>query len=123
MEPFTIEETLVTAELTNKSDEGFRLHGKEETGFDEPTHRIAFTANAGNTFAGCVTAHVIWRTVHIRHMFIASPYRRMRLGSLLIEKALNFGKAHGCTVAFVDTLSFQAIEFYLNLQEVYQHNL
>lgn len=111
----TIEQTPVTTELTNFVDEGFRTHGLEVTGFDEPIRRMAYIARDGQTFVGCVTANILWGTLHIRHMFIVPEYRRKGLGKQLVEKALEYGQTHGCSAAFVDTLSFQALGFYQKL--------
>jgi GNAT superfamily N-acetyltransferase len=115
MDAFTIEETPCTSELTGRVDEKFSKHGFEATGFDEPIIRTAFVAKDGETFAGCVTANILWKTLHIRFMFVEAPYRGKKLGTALIGKALEYGKANGCAVAFVDTLSFQARGFYQKL--------
>jgi GNAT superfamily N-acetyltransferase len=115
MSEFTIEEEPLTTELTNKVDRGFSEHGFEATGFEEQIFRKAFVARDGEAFVGCVTANILWRTLHIRFMFIEAPYRHKGLGTALIEKALEYGKSHGCSTAFVDTLSFQALGFYQKL--------
>lgn len=115
MGPLTIEETPCTTELTNRADLGLSQHGLEVTGFDEPIERTAFVAKDGETFVGCVTANIIWKTLHIRFMFVEPHYRGKKLGTALVEKALDYGRANGCAVAFVDTLSFQARGFYQKL--------
>jgi len=48
-------------------------------------------------------------------MYIENLYRRKGLGSILIQKAIDFGRLHDCHAAFVDTFSFQALEFYQKL--------
>ncbi len=120
MAQFSIQESPITNELTTLIDDGFRQHGKEATGYDSPIDRVAFVAKDKDTFVGAVTAHVLWGTLHIRHMFIETKYRRQGLGKLLMEKALEFGKARGCSVAFVDTMSFQALGFYQRLGFVHE---
>jgi GNAT superfamily N-acetyltransferase len=120
MPKFSIKEAPVTNELTSQIDAGFRQHGIEVTGHDSPVYRIAFIANDGDAFVGAVTAHVIWGTLHIRHLFIEAPYRGQGLGTTLMEKALGYGKAQGCSIAFVDTMSFQALGFYQKLGFVHE---
>ena len=115
MESFTIEESPCTTELTNRVDVGLAEHGLEALGVDEPILRTAFVAKDNEIFAGCVTANILWKTLHLRFMFVETRYRGKGLGSALVHKALEYGKAHGCPVAFVDTLSFQAIGFYQKL--------
>jgi GNAT superfamily N-acetyltransferase len=115
METFTIEETPCTTELTNKVDVGLAEHGREALGVDEPILRTAFVARDNETFAGCVTANILWKTLHLRFMFVEACYRGKGVGTALVLRALEYGRAHGCPVAFVDTLSFQAIGFYKKL--------
>jgi GNAT superfamily N-acetyltransferase len=115
MTRFSIKEAAVTNELLTKIDEGFRQHGMDQTGHNIPIIRTAFTANEKDFFAGAVTVHVLWGTLHIRHMFIEAPYRRQGLGSTLMFKAFDYGKSQGCTIAFVDTMSYQALGFYQKL--------
>jgi GNAT superfamily N-acetyltransferase len=120
MSQFSIQQSLVTNELTTRIDAGFRQHGIDAIGIDMPIDRVAFVASAGDTFAGAVTAHVLWGTLHIRHMFIEAQYRRQGLGKTLMERALDYGETHGCTVSFVDTMSFQALGFYQRLGFVHE---
>jgi GNAT superfamily N-acetyltransferase len=120
MPQFSVVESPITTELTTMIDEGFRLYGIDATGFDIPLERVAFIAYDGEIFAGAVTAHVLWGTLHIRNMFIDAAYRRQGLGTTLMTKTLDYGKEHGCTVAFVDTMSFQALGFYLKLGFIHE---
>ena len=115
MSTFAIEEEPCTTELANRVDEGFAQHGLEATGFEEPILRKAFVARDGKAFAGCVTASILCRTLHIRFMFVEAPYRHKGLGTALIEKTIEYGRANSCPIAFVDTLSFQALDFYKKL--------
>jgi GNAT superfamily N-acetyltransferase len=111
----TIEEEPVTTALTEIADEGFRQQGLEATGFDEPITRVAFTAYDNNRLVGFVTANILWKSLHIRYMFIISSHRKMGIGSMLMKRAMDYGRSQGCTKAFVDTLSFQASGFYQKL--------
>ena len=115
MGTFTVEEGPCTAEMTSHVEAGFAQQGLEATGFYEPILRTAFVAKDGEAFAGCVTANILWKSLHIRFMFIEAKYRGKKLGTTLMNKALEYGRANGCAVAFVDTLSFQALGFYQKL--------
>lgn len=115
MTQFEFKEEPVTPELRNYIDEGFRQYGIDATGFDSPHIRTAFIATDGDAFAGVVTMNVFWGTLHIRHLFIEARYRKQGLGSILIQKAFEYGRANGCSVAFVDTMSYQALGFYQKL--------
>ena len=120
MSQFSIVKSPISTELTAQIDAGFRQHGFDATGYDIPIDRIAFIANDGDVFAGAVTVHILWGTLHIRHMFIEASYRRQGLGRTLMEKAFEYGKSKGCSLAFVDTMSFQAFGFYKKLGFVHE---
>jgi GNAT superfamily N-acetyltransferase len=115
MDTISIEEEPITSELTQKIDTGFLQHGFEVTGFNEPIFRTAFSAKDGTTFAGCAVVCVLWGVLRIQSLFVEAPYRRGGLGTKLLNKGIEYGKALGCTVAFVETLSFQALVFYQKL--------
>jgi len=48
----------------------------------------------------------------IRYLWIAEPWRRLRLGSRLVREAERWAVAGGSHSAMVDTFSFQAPGFY-----------
>ena len=115
MNTLTITQEPYTPELASSIDEGFSQHAFEMTGFKESILRAAFIARDKGAFVGCVCANVLWGTVHIQFMFIEATYRRQGIGTRLMKKAIEFGEANGCSAAFVDTFSFQAIGFYQKL--------
>lgn len=115
MSEFEITSELVTESLVEYMYEGFRQHALETTGHDNDLTRYAFVANQGGKFAGAIVCHVIWKVLQIRQMFVEKPFRNQGLGSALMEKAIAEGKKRGCTVAFVETMSFQAMPFYLKM--------
>ena len=115
MEAFTITQEPYTPELAISTDKGFSQHAFEMTGFQEPIIRTAFIAKENGVFVGCVCPSILWGTLHIRFMFIEAPYRHRGVGTMLMKKALEFGEAHNCSTAFVDTFSFQALGFYQKL--------
>ena len=45
-------------------------------------------------------------------LYVAEHARGSGLGTALMEQAFSFGKSHNHAFAFVETMSFQALEFY-----------
>lgn len=115
MTEFTIREVPLTDELTRKIDDGFRQHTLETIGEDGDFKRLSLTAHAGLDFAGVITFCVVLGSLQIRQLFVEPQYRRRGLGKMLLTKALSYGEQQGCLVAFVETMSFQALPFYEKL--------
>lgn len=112
MNEFTITEVPLSDELMTKIDAGFRQHALETIGEDGDFKRISFIAYKDEKFAGAVTVSVLLGSLQIRQLFVERQYRRMGLGRTLMMKALEYGEKEKCNVAFVETLSFQALPFY-----------
>lgn len=65
----------------------------------------------GETVAG-VTAWSMGPDLHVDMLAVVEGHRREGLGSALLARAEEAGRAAGCTTASVDTFSFQAPDFY-----------
>ena len=65
----------------------------------------------GEVIAG-VTAWRLGPDLHIDLLGVDGRHRREGLGSALLARAEEAGRADGCTTASVDTFSFQAPDFY-----------
>ncbi len=64
--------------------------------------------------AGIVAA-AYWGKLHVRLLWVNPDHRGKGLGSQLMRWAEERGKELGCTSAMVDTMSFQAADFYIKL--------
>lgn len=60
----------------------------------------------GFAYYGCLYIDMLW---------IDDKLRNKGFGSKLMHKAEEFGKLQNCTFATVNTMSFEALSFYLNL--------
>lgn len=67
--------------------------------------------DSGRLVAGIVGA-VYWGKLHIRLLWVDPEFRSLGLGGRLMDWAEQHGRQLGCTAAVVDTMSFQAPEFY-----------
>ena len=56
-----------------------------------------------------------WGKLHVRLLWVHPGHQSGGLGSRLMDWAEERGKELGCTSAMVDTMSFQAADFYIKL--------
>ena len=66
---------------------------------------------SGRVVAG-VAGAVYWRKVHVRILWVHPDHRSKGLGSRLMSWAERRGRELGCAAVVVDTMSFQAPDFY-----------
>ena len=104
----------MTDEIQDKINDEFYKYQMETTGLLE-YKTIAFTARRDGKLIGIATVIIKWGQLHIKTVIIDSEYRKQGIGSKLIEKLLVYGKRNSCTIAYVETSSFQAPEFYKKL--------
>ena len=71
----------------------------------------AVYVDSGNVVAG-VDAAAYWRKIHVRLLWVHPDHQSKGLGSHLVRWAEERGRELGCASAVVDTMSFQAPEFY-----------
>ena len=113
---YKIEQTVLTPELKQLVYAEFSKHAIKSTGIDGLSQSpIAFEIKEGQNFMGCVVVQLFWGQLHVKYLVVEELYRGKGIGRQLMEHAFNFGKNQGCTFAFVETMSFQAPEFYERL--------
>jgi len=112
---FKIQQQSLSPELKKQLDAGFSHYSIATTGFDEKHESIAFVAMQDGIFAGAIVVEVFWGALHIKYLFVEEQFRGRGLATQLIEKGLVYGGDEGCSFAFVETMSFQALEFYQKL--------
>jgi ribosomal protein S18 acetylase RimI-like enzyme len=107
-----IKEQILTEELKKQIYDGFSRHAIEMTGYDEKLDSIAFVAMDKDSFAGAIVVELFWGALHIKYLYVADSYRNQKIGARLLQRAVDYGLEHNYTFAFVETMSFQALEFY-----------
>lgn len=76
-------------------------------------HQKAFVVrDEQGRLAGGVVFVVHWYWLHIEILFVHEAFRNQGLGSRLLLEAETYAKSLGCVGAYLDTLSFQAPDFY-----------
>ena len=71
----------------------------------------AVVVESGRVVAGIVAA-AYWGKLHVRLLWVHPDHQREGLGTRLMRWAEEQGRALGCVSIIVDTMSFQAPEFY-----------
>lgn len=107
-----VKEQLLTEELKKRIYAGFGKHAKAMTGHDEKFDPVAFVANDKGYFAGAIVVELFWGALHVKYIYVDDEYRGKGVGSKLMDCALKYGQSNRCPFAFVETMSFQALDFY-----------
>jgi Predicted acetyltransferase len=68
--------------------------------------------NAGQIFGGIV-GEFCWNWLEIQYLFVETEYRKSGYGKALMREAEKMARKKKCDFIKLDTLSFQALEFYL----------
>lgn len=100
-------------EVKKKMFDGFGKQAIEATGIngleEDP---ISFEIFNDQEFVGAIVIRAFWGQLHIKYLFVEKHYRGRGVAGELMNHALEYGQRRGCNFAFVETMSFQAPEFY-----------
>ncbi|RKN82245.1 GNAT family N-acetyltransferase [Paenibacillus ginsengarvi] len=79
-----------------------------------------FVKDAEGRTCGGLVGEICWNWLEVQYLFIEEPYRKSGYGAKLVREAERIARAGGCDFMKLDTLSFQAPEFYTKIGfEVY----
>lgn len=102
----------LTTELKDRIYSGFKEHAIQVMGQDGLGDPIAFIAMENNELIGAVVIQPFWGTLHIKYVWVKEAYRGKKIGTLLTQRVCEYGSKLNYPFAFVETMSFQALEFY-----------
>lgn len=111
-----IKQQPLTEALKKQIYAGFSRHAIAMTGHDEKFENVAFVAMDGQVMAGVIVVELFWGALHIKYIYVEDEYRSQKLGTRLMEQAFAYAKQYECPFAFVETMSFQALEFYQKMK-------
>jgi GNAT superfamily N-acetyltransferase len=82
--------------------------------FGPPNHvpLWLFARDTQGKVQGGLRGQTYWSWCAIDVLTVAEPYRRLGIGSRLLAKAEEIARARGCVGIQLDTVSFQAPDFY-----------
>jgi 8-oxo-dGTP pyrophosphatase MutT (NUDIX family)/GNAT superfamily N-acetyltransferase len=113
---FQIQQNTLRDELKKKIFKSFGEHALEETGMDGLSEDPqSFEIYVGQDFVGAIVVQLFWGQLHIKYLIVDKKYRGRGVATALMNHALEYGVERGCHFAFVETMSFQAPNFYLKL--------
>lgn len=111
-----IQQNKLTDEIKKKIFDGFARQAIQSVGINGLSEDpISFEIFDQATFVGAIVVQLFWEQLHIKYLFVEEKYRGQKIASQLMNHALEFGINRGCHFAFVETMSFQALEFYQKL--------
>lgn len=111
-ELYTIIEEKLNQELKKSIYDGFHEHAIASTGSDGEIETITLVARNRDKFIGAVHAKTFWGALHIKYLYVTPKARGNGIGRALMQKILVKGKQKKCRFAFVETMNFQALDFY-----------
>lgn len=102
--------------LKEKIDLDLINYSIETVGVSDMKPPIAFYVldEDKNLIAALVT-QFFWGALHVKNIFVAKAHRKHGIATKLMQKAFDYEEHKNCRFAFVETLSFQALEFYKKL--------
>lgn len=66
----------------------------------------------GRTYGGIV-GEICWNWLEVHYLFVEEEHRTFGYGKKLLAEAERIAKEKGCDFIKLDTLSFQALDFYI----------
>jgi ribosomal protein S18 acetylase RimI-like enzyme len=95
--------------------QGLQDYGKIKKGFagdhlDEPP--TSFEAWDQGVLAGALVVKKFWGQMHIRSLYVETAYRGQHIATTLMKRAMDLAVHWQCDFIFVETLNFQALNFY-----------
>ncbi|MGB4192150.1 MAG: GNAT family N-acetyltransferase [Rickettsiales bacterium] len=111
-----ITKTIITRELRDFIVDGFIEHDIQTLGYSgRDQEQTAFTIKVDNEIAGVTCLLPFWGGLWVKILFVQEKFRKQGIARKLMEQAFIFAKEQNCDFAFVETMSFQAPEFYQKL--------
>lgn len=107
--------TPLSPEVHKKIFQGLNAFGKEKTGIAGDGLDVlptSFEAWEGDCFVGAVVVKLFWGQMHVKYLYVDEAYRGKGIASRLMEGAISLAREERCDFIFVETLSFQALDFY-----------
>ena len=92
---------------------GFEEHSVMKTGVYEIEEPISFyIESTEGKVISTVVCQTFWGALRIKYVWTHKNYRAKGYASKLMKEALNFAKDRKHSFAFVETMNFQAPDFY-----------
>ena len=94
---------------------GLRAHNVARTGADDARPLVIILRDEAGTVVGGLTGTTFWGWLAIERLWIDEAARGRGYGARMVRMAEVEAVARGCRQVLLDTMSFQAPEFYRKL--------
>lgn len=102
-------------EDAKKIRQGLDKHAREECGFDEVEDFALFLHDLADEIVGGCYGIMYYGCLYIDHLWVDEKFRNQRLGTKLVQSAEDLAKQNGCLFSTIDTMDWQALDFYKKL--------
>ncbi len=92
---------------------GLRQHNAQFASWEGAGSLNVFLRDEQGTLAGGLLAYTWWGWIHVDTLWLTEAARGQEYGSRMLELAEQEAARRGCHHASLDTMSFQALPFYL----------
>lgn len=92
--------------------EGIMAYAKQNKGQPSLEFFAFFIRDENNKILGGCNGNTLYGSLYIDQLWITESLRNKGYGAELINAAEQFGKDKGCTFATVNTMDWEALEFY-----------
>jgi GNAT superfamily N-acetyltransferase len=92
---------------------GLREYNRQFTSFEGASPLNIFLRDEHGALAGGLLGYVCWGWLYVEILWLAEAVRGQDYGSRLLDLAEQEAARRGCRHANLDTMSFQALPFYI----------
>lgn len=102
-------------EHTRAVQEGLIAFNRRYMPTDDYRPLAVFARDSAGRIRGGLVGSLYWNVLAIDMLWLDDEIRHQGLGSALMKTAEDEARRYGCSMAHLDTMSFQALEFYRKL--------
>lgn len=95
--------------------DGIKAYAKEKKALTPWDYFAFFIRDQDNNVMGGCDGNTLYGCLYIDQLWVSETIRHAGWGSKLVNAALDYGKKRGCTFANVDTMDWEALDFYQKL--------
>lgn len=110
--PFTVTDESTQNALEQVAD-GLSAFNEANSDVGDWHQKVFIVREAEGRFVGGIVVNVHWYWLHVDMLFVQGEFRYQGVGRELLTAAERYAKSLGCIGAYLDTLSFQAPDFYI----------
>lgn len=99
----------------NFLNKGIAAYATQQKGHESLEFFGFFIRDAENKLQGGCNCTILYGCLHIDSLYVEEILRKQGYGTKLMQAAEKLGKERGCTFSTVNTMDWEALEFYKKL--------